>query len=235
MFFIYIIVNSINNKYYVGKTNNLKRRWQEHKKVTRGGKEKYGKDFRVIHAAMKKHNINNFQIHILDEIENEKCAYEQEVLYIQLFDSKNKGYNESIGGTGFAAGENHPFYGKSPSEETKRKCHEARLKNKRVYPKGYTMSDEFKKQVSDRVKGEGNPMYGKTHSEETKKIMSEVKINNKNIHGENSYLAKLTNIQAAEIRQLFYENKIKKSEIAQKFNVRWDVIHKIIVGKTYKK
>ncbi|RTL01055.1 MAG: hypothetical protein EKK57_05690 [Proteobacteria bacterium] len=39
--------------------------------------------------------------------------------------------------------------------------------------KGFKMSDEQKKAVSERVKGEKNPFYGKKHSSETKQRMSE--------------------------------------------------------------
>lgn len=51
------------------------------------------------------------------------------------------------------------------------------------YPKGYNLNsggcghftwcDEYRKQISDRIKGENNPFYGRKHTEETKRKLSE--------------------------------------------------------------
>jgi len=72
-------------------------------------------------------------------------------------------------------GENHPFYGKTHSEESKRKIGEAK--------KGITLSDETKRKMSEAHKGKtlseehkrklSEVQKGKTHSEETKRKMSE--------------------------------------------------------------
>lgn len=72
-------------------------------------------------------------------------------------------------------GENHPLYGKSPSEETRRKIGEA-MKGKLageknpMYSKSH--SEETKRKQSEAMRGkydgEKHPRYGKKHSEETK-------------------------------------------------------------------
>ena len=71
-------------------------------------------------------------------------------------------------------GENHPFFGKHHSEETKKKMSEAH-KGLTSPRKGVTLSEETKKKMSEAKKCEKNPFYGKTHSEETRKKISEAK------------------------------------------------------------
>ena len=75
------------------------------------------------------------------------------------------------------SGENHPMYGKTHSEETKRKMSG---ENHPMYGKtgennpmyGKTHSEESKIKMSGAKSGENNYWYGKTHSEETKIKMS---------------------------------------------------------------
>lgn len=62
-------------------------------------------------------------------------------------------------------GENHGMYGKTPSEETKRKIS--------VSMTGKSRSEESKRKQSESMKGENNPMYGKTRSEEHSRKLSE--------------------------------------------------------------
>jgi hypothetical protein len=66
-------------------------------------------------------------------------------------------------------GKNNPNYGKSPSEETKRKLSEA---NKNP-------SEETRAKMSAAQKGKNHPNYGKSLSEETKRKISEAKKNRK--------------------------------------------------------
>ena len=62
-------------------------------------------------------------------------------------------------------GENHPNWGKSLSEETRKKISEAL--------KGKFVGENNPNYGSHKLKGENNPMYGKQHSEEARKKMSE--------------------------------------------------------------
>lgn len=71
---------------------------------------------------------------------------------------------------------NNPFYGKTHSEETKKKMREAK-KGERNPFYGKSLSKEHRKKISEankvKMTGEKNPMYGRKHSEETKKKMRE--------------------------------------------------------------
>jgi len=101
-------------------------------------------------------------------------------------------------------GEKNPNYGKTHSEETRRKIsfatkkamknvpreklqswkdkhpsEEAKLKMSKA-SKGRKKSEETKKRMSEASKGERNSFYGKHHSEETKQIISEAVMKEKN-------------------------------------------------------
>jgi group I intron endonuclease len=107
--YIYIIQNRINNKIYVGKSNNPKSRFYDHKKVALAGKQRYPEGFFAIHAAISKYGVENFSLEIIEEFSTEEEAYGAETFCIKFFNSNNKnyGYNCNLGGEG----------GISPNEE----------------------------------------------------------------------------------------------------------------------
>lgn len=94
MAYIYQIVNDINGKIYVGKTEfSIEKRFQEHcNDSKRETKEK-----RPLYAAMRKYGIEHFHISILEETDNPN---EKEVEWIEKLGSFKNGYNATIGGDG---------------------------------------------------------------------------------------------------------------------------------------
>ena len=60
-------------------------------------------------------------------------------------------------------GKNCHNYGKSPSEETRKKLSE-RQKGEKNHNYGKSFSEETRKKMSEANKGENNPMYGKSRS-----------------------------------------------------------------------
>lgn len=82
---IYKITNTINNKVYIGQTNNFERRMREH------ANKMYGNCSKVLYDAIEKYGWQNFQCEIIEdycEDYNEKEAY-----WIKYYDSIKKGYN----------------------------------------------------------------------------------------------------------------------------------------------
>ena len=91
--YIYKITNLINNKIYIGQTNNPKRRWQEHKNLgydTKGTK--------LLYRAIEKYGKDNFAFEIIEgPIDNYN---EKEIYWISYYKSTDKkfGYNILLGG-----------------------------------------------------------------------------------------------------------------------------------------
>jgi group I intron endonuclease len=61
---IYKIFNKVNNKYYIGSSNNIKRRWRDHKKMLRGNRH----DNIYLQNSWNKYGENNFDFIVIDNI-----------------------------------------------------------------------------------------------------------------------------------------------------------------------
>ena len=137
--FIYSIVNTKTNKYYIGKStlNNYKTRFREHKKKLKANKHCN----KHLQSSYNKYGITCFEYTIIHKnIKDNDTLSLLEQYYIDLFNTFNNGYNLTYGGEG-TIGYNH-------KEESKQKM--SKLK------KG-------------KKTGVNNSFYDKTHSEETKK------------------------------------------------------------------
>lgn len=144
--YIYNITNEINGHTYIGKTNNLVRRWKEHC---------YGNGrTAILDKAFKKYGLEHFVFDIIaqipfDNIEELNAVLNQlEAYYIALYDTFNNGYNATAGGDGTS------FY--HHSEETKKKISQSQI--------GKTLSEEHKEKC--RVANLGNH-----HTDKAKKAI----------------------------------------------------------------
>ena len=94
MAYIYQIVNDINQKIYVGKTEfSIEKRFKEHCKDAYN--ERYKN--RPLYSAMRKYGIENFHIELIEETNSPE---EREVYWIEQKRSFKNGYNATIGGDG---------------------------------------------------------------------------------------------------------------------------------------
>ena len=126
---VYVHINKINNKKYVGIT---KQKCQERWKHDGFGYKKQEKFFR----AIQKYGWDNFEHIILYENLNAEQAGEIEKKLIQEYDSYNNGYNADLGGSIT----NHSpetlekmrqsMLGKKHTEETKQKISDSKEKSK---------------------------------------------------------------------------------------------------------
>lgn len=101
IFFIYQYTNKINNKKYVGQTNNFQRRLNEHKSCSFNPKSVNYDD--KIHQAIRKYGLNNFDIEVLEVINNAnnyELVNEREAYWIKEKESliTQWGYNILEGG-----------------------------------------------------------------------------------------------------------------------------------------
>lgn len=94
MAYIYKIINDVNGKIYIGKTEfSIEKRFKEHCKDA--FKDKSEK--RPLYSAMKKYGIEHFHIEQIEETDNPE---EREVYWIEQYGSFKNGYNATIGGDG---------------------------------------------------------------------------------------------------------------------------------------
>ena len=95
MAYIYKITNAINQKSYIGKTEqrNPENRWKEHQRENK----KPRSSSRTLYRALNKYGIENFIFTILEETNEPN---KREKYYIQYFNTYHNGYNETLGGDG---------------------------------------------------------------------------------------------------------------------------------------
>ena len=94
MAYIYQITNDINQKIYIGKTeNSIEKRFKEH--CWDASRERNEK--RPLYNAMRKYGVEHFHIELIEETNNPE---EREVYWIEKKQSFKNGYNATIGGDG---------------------------------------------------------------------------------------------------------------------------------------
>ena len=146
---IYLIKNKINGKCYVGQSVNVEKRWGEH----------INNDKSLIGKALSKYGENNFIFSVLEKGIPIDQIYEKESQYIAKYNGFQEGYNQVPIGGGLPTGKEHPNFGKSMSEEQKRKISDS-LKGNKNPNYGVNFSKEHKRQISDNhanVEGNDNP------------------------------------------------------------------------------
>lgn len=96
MAYIYCIVNNINGKKYIGKTNTtIEERFTTHVRDSSRETCKH----RALYRAFNKYGVQNFSIHKLEECKWDEAS-DREIYYIDLYDTFRNGYNETLGGDG---------------------------------------------------------------------------------------------------------------------------------------
>lgn len=155
---------------YVGNTTDEKHRkysWNNHGNKSYGGKK--------INEARKKYGLENFEYEVLERVEAETVAKlkaqldEIETTYIKQFNSVEKGYNSSEGGTGNKGGvtEEHrrnigkASTGRIVSQETRAKISASSI--------GHEVSEETRAKISKSKTGKKhNPAANKNQSDRMK-------------------------------------------------------------------
>lgn len=214
---VYMIIFP-NNKKYIGISNNIRRRMNEH-----------NTDFRnnlpVERAIQKYGKITDFIL--LEEIaaENRELMRQQEKYWIAKYHSNNKefGYNVSEGGDGADAGSNNSQA--KFTEEQIQQIYQDLRDNKE------TMTDMAKKYQID-LSSLSCINNGKTyfHSNEIYPIRYGFAKIKKGIKNHNSKFDEAT---LNQIFKLLKENNLSMRDIAKQFQVAESTIHNINKGTTY--
>ena len=96
MAYIYKIVNDINDKVYIGKTEKtIEKRFKEHIHDSKRRR----KEHRPLYNAMNKYGIEHFKIFPIEKVNREKAS-EREKYWIKKYNSCEVGYNATLGGDG---------------------------------------------------------------------------------------------------------------------------------------
>ena len=203
--YIYKIENKINGKVYIGQTNNLKRRLQEH----RHDKRKH----HPVHEAIKKYGFENFIVTVLYHGENYN---EEEKKYIKLYKSNNKkyGYNIVDGGQD-SSGENNP-------------------QSKLLQSEVNDIIDDLEKEIlsiKDIAKKYNTTV--KTVRNINAGIAWRVYEKQYPIRKPKNSVLQEQDVE--KIIELLKDDKCSIKDIAQKFNVKEYIILNINRGKTYKR
>lgn len=88
---IYKITNNVNGKFYIGSSQNISRRWYDHKRELRIQKHHN----KYLQRAWNKYGEENFSFEIVEECKVEELS-DREQLYIEKYVNSDFCYNISI-------------------------------------------------------------------------------------------------------------------------------------------
>lgn len=162
---IYKIICISNFKIYIGSSNNIYKRWNEHIWELKNNRHANSH----LQKAWNKYGEESFKFEILEEC-NDKNILEREQYYIDLYNSCNKDIGFNISKDALA-----PMKGRKHSNETRKHFSEIRKgtwkgENNPQYGKHLTLGQ--KEHLRRLNLGKNNAFYGKKHSEETKNKIS---------------------------------------------------------------
>lgn len=220
MYSLYGIFNKINGKVYIGITNNVKRRWQEHKKHSKN----ITKNSYAVHLAINKYGLQNFIYKIIEILPNLDVANTREMEWIAfLKEERCQLYNETDGGDGTKG------HGHSWTEEQKQK---ASVRNSGSGNPMYGVqlfgeaNGNFGKEMKPHVKEELLKHRRKLSDEQIKEIISLFKTGNYT----QTQLSKQFSISLSQIHRIVHNQSWSDNpnrDIKTKKNITIDNVRNI--------
>ena len=173
--YIYVIENTVNGMAYVGKANNVNRRWLKHIEAARTSDG-------FLYRAIRKYGRESFVVHTVDESDDESHALRvlepEWISYMRMMGVSL--YNLAEGGHG-STGHRHTAETRVKMSETRRgwvPSEEVRAKISDAL-RGLQMSDETRMKISESHRGKKKPPRSAEHcakisaSKKGKKITDE--------------------------------------------------------------
>jgi group I intron endonuclease len=219
-FYIYTIHNILNNKIYVGKTNDPVRRWQKHVESAFSNR----KDHKFyIHRAIAKYGVKGFVFTVIQQFNSEIEQYLAEKYWIQYFDSRNNklGYNLTEGGEGCV--------GRILSQTTKNKIQSSLI--------GHSVSQDTRNKIA-------NKLIGRERLQDFKDKISKARIGFKHLPdaklkisngklGELNPQSKLNEQKVIDIRNMF-DSGLSIRKISEIFDVSKKTIENVVKRISWK-
>src|SRR3990167_5955989 len=154
---VYMILNRINGKKYIGSSKDVYNRWNQHLTELRKGKHT-----KHIQAAYYKYGEESFVFMVIEIIKYLDQLTTREQYWKDFYKSYDRIYGYDI--CRYASS----TLGYKHTEKTKKKISLAH--------NGKINSEETRGKISLANKGENHPLFGKHHTEETRKRMSLIHI-----------------------------------------------------------
>jgi group I intron endonuclease len=134
---LYKITNVKTGMFYVGSSNDIKRRWRAHRSLLRTNKHQNI----YLQNAWNKHGSESFTFDLTAEVEEDRLLVEEQTLLDELFANKR----ELIYNIAETAGS--PMKGKNHTEETKKVLRE-KLSGEKHPHFGKPVSEEWRQKIS---------------------------------------------------------------------------------------
>lgn len=159
---VYKILNIVSEKYYIGYSKNIERRFKDH--IYTLEHNNHGNI--VLQRSFNKHGLDNFTFEVLHEYDNVEEAKAKELEYLQNLEIRPMLYNLNYNNSGGDILSNHPD----------KEAIIERISN--TLKENYSKMTEQERKDKYGQLGEKNGMFGKTHTDEVKKKFSELLKNN---------------------------------------------------------
>lgn len=235
---IYMVVNMVNNKKYIGQSKNIRKRFQSHHLVDYKNENNCNYNTKF-YQAIRKYGIDNFEVIILKLCKEEELD-DLEIKFIKEFDTFKNGYNSTEGGQ-FWSPNIH-------SKEIELKRQQTRERNKSLMSENHPRAKLTNQQVWDirqrYIDGESikdiyqdfKDLYS---NQQTFKriVLGQTYVTVGNIPNKEQVRhtnAKLTDVQVKEIRSSYKKGVVSYRELGDKYGLSESSIAAIIKRETYK-
>jgi len=212
MHYMYRITNTINQKVYIGQTNNPSLRWSQHKSSA-----KYNRGNQIITKALMKYGFDVFTFEVIATCLTQLDADATEEHLIRQYDSRNmqKGYNIAAGG--------------NTTLRTPEMCLKLSDSLKKHYEthdgwlKGGTLSQEWKDNISKSSMGKKGTNIGKKFSNTWS-----INISKSLVGKDNKSKRRFSDEIEKEICILYEEKFYSTYKLGKQFNCQRSIIKSIL-------
>lgn len=222
--YIYMIINVINGKFYIGSTNDIKKRWNDHLYCL----NKNIHHSKHLQHAWSKYGEEAFEFEVLEEfeVEDSQEQFDREQIYLDLFKpwDSNIGYNIS------KKAEHGGFCGKTGEQHYNAKITEEQaIQIKKLIIEGKTnkeIKDIFNFNNTQIISNIG---YGKAWKDAGQELNEECyKIYSYTRKGMRHITKDFIDNNKENILKLYFEDKLSTLEICEKYNLEENTLGKFI-------